>query len=114
MTSKRLRRRTRPCAKSRMEKHMETIDIKIDFPAPPREIEQAIEHKFVEKSTRAGAINAYICIGVGSRICTCFRELHLSTVSRSETSPLPHRLQYCQTSRSATSLSISSNSDSKC
>ena len=39
---------------------MDTIDIKIYFPAPPRETEQAIEHKFVEKATRAGAINAHI------------------------------------------------------
>jgi len=39
---------------------METIDIRIDFPAPPREAQQAIEHKFVEKATRAGAINAHI------------------------------------------------------
>jgi len=39
---------------------METIDIRIDFPAPPREAQQAIEHKFVEKATRAGAINAHV------------------------------------------------------
>ena len=39
---------------------MDTIDIKIDFPAPPRETQQAIEHKFVEKATRAGAINAHV------------------------------------------------------
>ena len=39
---------------------MDTIDIRIDFPAPPRETQQAIEHKFVEKATRAGAINAHI------------------------------------------------------
>jgi hypothetical protein len=39
---------------------MDTIDIKIDFPAPPRETQQANEHKFVEKATRAGAINAHI------------------------------------------------------
>ena len=39
---------------------MDTIDIQIDFPAPPRETEQAIEHKFVEKATCAGAINAHV------------------------------------------------------
>jgi hypothetical protein len=39
---------------------MDTIDIKIDFPAPPRETHQAIEHKFVEKATRAGAISAHV------------------------------------------------------
>ena len=39
---------------------MESIDIKIDFPAPPPETQQAIEHKFVEKATRAGAINAHV------------------------------------------------------
>ena len=39
---------------------MESIDIKIDFPAPPRETQQAIEHRFVEKATRAGAINTRI------------------------------------------------------
>jgi hypothetical protein len=41
-------------------KHMDTIDIKIGFPAPPRETQQAIEHKFVEKATRAGAIKAHV------------------------------------------------------
>jgi len=39
---------------------MDTIDIKIDFPAPPRETQQAIERKFVEKATRAGAVNAHV------------------------------------------------------
>jgi hypothetical protein len=39
---------------------MDTIDIKMDFPAPPRETQQAFEHKFVEKATRAGAISAHI------------------------------------------------------
>jgi hypothetical protein len=39
---------------------MDTIDIKIYFPAPPHEAQQAIELKFVEKATRAGAINAHI------------------------------------------------------
>ena len=39
---------------------METIEIEIDFPAPPRETQQAIENKFIEKATRAGAINAHI------------------------------------------------------
>jgi hypothetical protein len=28
---------------------MDTIDIKIDFPAPPRETEHAIELKFVKR-----------------------------------------------------------------
>ena len=39
---------------------MDTIDIKIEFPAPPRETQQAIENKFVEKATRAGAIKAHV------------------------------------------------------
>jgi hypothetical protein len=39
---------------------MDTIDIRIDFPAPPCESEQAIERKFVEKATRAGAVNAHV------------------------------------------------------
>jgi hypothetical protein len=39
---------------------MDTIDIKIRFPAPPRETQQAIEHNFVEKATSAGAINVHI------------------------------------------------------
>jgi hypothetical protein len=39
---------------------MDTIDITIDFPAPPRETQQAIENKFVEKATRAGAIKAHV------------------------------------------------------
>jgi hypothetical protein len=39
---------------------MDTIDIKLRFPAPPRETEQAIERKFVEKAMRAGTINAHI------------------------------------------------------
>jgi len=39
---------------------MDTIDIKIDVPAPPREDEQEIERMFAEKATRAGAINAHI------------------------------------------------------
>jgi hypothetical protein len=39
---------------------MDTIDIKIDFQSPPRETRQAIENKFVEKATRAGAIKAHV------------------------------------------------------
>jgi hypothetical protein len=39
---------------------MDTIDIKIRFPAPPRETQQAYERKFVEKAMHAGAINAHI------------------------------------------------------
>ena len=39
---------------------MDTIDIKIDVPAPPREDELEIEGMFAEKATRAGAINARI------------------------------------------------------
>ena len=39
---------------------MDTIDIRIYFPAPPRETQQAFERRFVEKATRAGAINAHI------------------------------------------------------
>jgi hypothetical protein len=39
---------------------MDTIDIKIGFPAPPCEKQQTFERKFVEKATRAGAINAHI------------------------------------------------------
>jgi hypothetical protein len=39
---------------------MDTIDIKIDFPAPSCETQQAIEHRFVEKATRAGAVNAHV------------------------------------------------------
>jgi hypothetical protein len=39
---------------------MDTIEIKIGFPAPRREIEQAMESKFEEKATRAGAIKAHI------------------------------------------------------
>src|SRR5712692_3239016 len=39
---------------------MDTIDITIDVPAPPREDEQEIERMFVEKATRAGAIHAHI------------------------------------------------------
>jgi hypothetical protein len=39
---------------------MDTIEIKIDFPAPPDETQQAIEHKFVEKATRAGAIHVHV------------------------------------------------------
>ena len=39
---------------------MDTIDIKINFPAPPRETEQAIERAFVEKATRTGAVNAHV------------------------------------------------------
>jgi hypothetical protein len=39
---------------------MDTIDIKTDFLAPARETQQAIEHKFVEKATRAGAIHAHV------------------------------------------------------
>jgi hypothetical protein len=39
---------------------MESIDIKIDLPAPPPETQQAIENKFVEKATRAGAIKAHV------------------------------------------------------
>ena len=37
-----------------------SIDIKIAFPAPPRETQEAIENKFVEKATRAGAIKAHV------------------------------------------------------
>jgi hypothetical protein len=43
-----------------LEKYMDTIDIKIDVPAPPREDELAIERAFAEKATRAGAINTHI------------------------------------------------------
>jgi hypothetical protein len=39
---------------------MDTIEIKIDFPAPPRETQQAMERAFAEKATRAGAINAHV------------------------------------------------------
>jgi hypothetical protein len=39
---------------------MDTIDVKIGFPAPPRETQQAYEREFVEKAMRAGAINAHI------------------------------------------------------
>ena len=39
---------------------MDTIDIKIDFPPPPRETQEAIERAFAEKATRAGAISARI------------------------------------------------------
>ena len=39
---------------------MDTIDINIDAPATPLEKQQAIERAFVEKSNRAGAINARI------------------------------------------------------
>jgi hypothetical protein len=39
---------------------MDTIDIKIDFPAPPRETQHVIENKFVEKATRAGAFKAHV------------------------------------------------------
>jgi hypothetical protein len=39
---------------------MDSIEIKIDFPAPPRETRHAIENKFVEKATRSGAINAHV------------------------------------------------------
>ncbi len=39
---------------------MDTIDIKIDVPSPPREDELAIELAFAEKATRAGAINTHI------------------------------------------------------
>ena len=39
---------------------MDTIEIKIGFPAPPREAAKAIERAFVEKATRAGAINAHV------------------------------------------------------
>jgi hypothetical protein len=39
---------------------MDTIDIRIEFPAPPCERQPAFEKKFVEKATRSGAINAHI------------------------------------------------------
>jgi hypothetical protein len=39
---------------------MKTIDVRIDVPAPLREKEQAIERRFAEKATRAGAIDAHI------------------------------------------------------
>jgi len=39
---------------------MDTIDIRIDVPAPPCETGQAIERRFTEKATRAGAIDAHI------------------------------------------------------
>jgi hypothetical protein len=39
---------------------MDTIDIRIEFPAPPRERQQAFENKFVEKATRSGAIKAHV------------------------------------------------------
>jgi hypothetical protein len=39
---------------------MDTIDIQIDVPSPPREDELAIERAFAEKATRAGAINTRI------------------------------------------------------
>jgi hypothetical protein len=39
---------------------MDTIDIKIRFPEPPRERQQAFENKFVEKATRSGAIKAHV------------------------------------------------------
>ena len=39
---------------------MDTIDIKLRFPAPPRERQQAFENKFVEKATRSGAIKAHV------------------------------------------------------
>jgi hypothetical protein len=39
---------------------MDTIDIKIDFPAPPPEAQQAIEHNLLEKAARAGAIHAHV------------------------------------------------------
>lgn len=39
---------------------MDTVDIQIDVPAPPREGELAIERAFVEKAARAGAINTHI------------------------------------------------------
>jgi hypothetical protein len=39
---------------------MDSIEIKIDFPAPPRETRHAIENKFVEKARRSGAINAHV------------------------------------------------------
>jgi hypothetical protein len=39
---------------------MDTIDIRIDFPAPPPETQEAIENKFVEKATRSGAIKAHV------------------------------------------------------
>ena len=44
---------------------MDTINIKINVPPPPRETEQAIERKFVDKPTRAGAINAHILKKMG-------------------------------------------------
>ena len=43
-----------------MENLTDTIEIKIDFPAPPRGTQQAIERKFVEKAARAGAVNAHV------------------------------------------------------
>ncbi len=39
---------------------MDTIDIKIDVPSPPREEELAIERAFTEKATRAGAIDTHV------------------------------------------------------
>ena len=39
---------------------MDTVDIKIDFPAPPPETQQAFERRFVKKATHAGAINAHV------------------------------------------------------
>jgi hypothetical protein len=39
------------------EQALATVD---EHPAPPRETQQAIENKFIEKATRAGAINAHI------------------------------------------------------
>jgi hypothetical protein len=39
---------------------MDTIDIQIDVPAPPREDELVIERAFAEKATRTGAISTHI------------------------------------------------------